>query len=744
MRIVIVCVTSLLALTACAGGGSSGGGGAPPSFSGLNLPLTGEPEAFETAEYQRSGALASIGASTLYASGGTGSGVTVALIDTGVDTSHAELASALHPASRDLLRDIPLADGSGHGTAVAGLLAARRNGWGVHGVAYDATLLAIRIDMQGSCPSACLFRQGDIATATDHAVTHGARVLNYSLGDATELSGELRRSLAAAASADRVLVLAAGNQAQASPLQPALFATTGDARGRAIIVGALGADGAIADYSNRAGSAASVYLVAPGQALTTTRAGGGTTSFSGTSAAAPLVSGAAAALLSAAPHLSGANVVSILLDSARDLGAPGTDPIYGRGMLDLNRALAPIGELRVPEGISTSDASSAYAATSLGLGTAFGGSGSGLGSMMALDAYDRAYAVPLRAHAGPSSGAALADLLARNRAEGLERVTIGGLTLDLLHAGHTTDRTIVRASDMAALAADWRLSDRLSLRAHLGEQPMPAAGPMEHGRRASHGRIAGFADLAAPAGFGLAAGIAGDWRVTLDLAGDPGGVAQEAGGRPGRPSAPPAGRLLATGRMASLGIGRDSASGGWRLGIGALEEDEGPLGSRTSGALRVGGALTHFVELAGTLPLASGLEAFGRAELGRTETAGPGGLIERIGPLWSSAFALGIGGSGLLDASDRLTFTIMQPLRLEDGEATFDLPVARDLAGNIQRERRRADLRPEGRELDLELGYGLDIGAARLRTALMLRLEPDHDARAEPELLLGVSYRLPF
>ena len=142
MRAVGTCLTSLFALTAClggGGGGASGGGGSTPAQ--LNLQLTANPADFESAEYRRSGALEPINASMLYAAGASGAGVTVGIIDTGIDTGHAELASAIHPASTDLKRADPLADGSGHGTAVAGLIGARRNGSATHGVAYDARLL---------------------------------------------------------------------------------------------------------------------------------------------------------------------------------------------------------------------------------------------------------------------------------------------------------------------------------------------------------------------------------------------------------------------------------------------------------------------------------------------------------------------------------------------------------------------------------------------------------------------------
>mgnify|MGYP001032565545 CR=1 FL=1 len=759
MRAVGTCLTSLFALTAClggggggAGGGSSGGNSTPVS---LNLQLMANPEDFESAEYRRSGALEPINASMLYAAGASGAGVTVGIIDTGVDTGHAELASAIHPSSTDLKRADPLADGSGHGTAIAGLIGARRNGTATHGVAYEARLLAVRADTPGTCPGSCLFGQGDLAAATDYAVANGARVLNFSLGDAAGLADSFRSSLSDAAEADRVLVFAAGNGGAASPRQPARFATTGSARGTGIIVGAVDEDEVIADFSNRAGTARDVYLVAPGEDLLTTARGGGSTTLSGTSAATPLVSGAAAALLSAAPHLSASDVVSILLGSARDLGTPGTDAIYGRGMLDLEQALAPAGPLVVPQGASAGGGGAALAASSLSLGGAFGPGLAAPVRVMALDSFDRAYEVDLPLDAPTRQASALPALLDRQRARSSERLGTGALSVDLTRLARDGERPLVADSDIAGLRATWRSGEDLQLQAHLGRPALTAGdqhgglGPFD--RPGGYDRAMSLADLAAPAGFEISGRLAEGWRLSLAMAGDPGGLLDETFGL----QQVAAGSLsdcceLATGRLASVGLEHgDPGTRAMRLGVGVLGEDDGPFGTSGSGALALDGATTYFVDLAGTVALGHGLQAFGRAELGQTATAGGGGLVDEMADLWSTSFAVGLSARDVARPADRLTFTVLQPLRVEQGRGVLDVPVARDLAGNVYRQDVEVELTPTGREIDLELGYGLPLGSAgfgsgRLQTALMLRLQPNHDATAAPELLFGVSYRLSF
>jgi hypothetical protein len=144
------------------------------------------------------------------------------------------------------------------------------------------------------------------------------------------------------------LVLAAGNEGALEPTFPARFAADAQADGLAIAVGSVDANNQLAASSNRAGSAQDHYLVAPGVGILAPAPGGVSALFSGTSAAAPHVAGAAAVVLQAAPFLSGTQVVELLLDTAHDLGDVGTDPEYGRGLVDLDAALSPQGALAVP------------------------------------------------------------------------------------------------------------------------------------------------------------------------------------------------------------------------------------------------------------------------------------------------------------------------------------------------------------------------------------------------------------
>ncbi len=229
--------SSLLALTACMGGGGGGSSGASPTSStggssftggsvssggGLSIslpPISGGDSAetglsaadFETSEYIISTGLSRLNASSAYAAGATGQGITVAVVDTGLDLEHADFAGAVHSASVDIVSGRnELDDVAGHGTLVAGTIGARRNGQQVHGIAYNSQILAIRADsVIGNCQNC--FTDTDIANATRHATQNGARVINYSLAGEEMVSQNLLDDLRAAASANVVLVAAAGN-----------------------------------------------------------------------------------------------------------------------------------------------------------------------------------------------------------------------------------------------------------------------------------------------------------------------------------------------------------------------------------------------------------------------------------------------------------------------------------------------------------------------------------------------------
>lgn len=285
-----------------------------------------------------------IGAETAWKTA-TGRGVTIAVVDTGVDLNHEDLKDKLTvlPGANFVNPDQTPQDDYSHGTHVAGIAAAlTNNGLGVVGVAPDAKIMPVKVlDNNGSGSGA------DVEAGIRFAVDHGAQVINLSLGDRIQplvpgdepaFAGAVEYAWAHQA----ICVIAAGNN----------FVTgSGFANEPAIIVSATDRNDAKAVYSSDVG-AAHWGIAAPGGAGTNPL-GDANDIYStywrssrpnnykydaGTSMATPHVAGAAAVLRSMG--LTPQQTVDRLLATAKDLGATGPDTTFGYGRLDLAKAVS--------------------------------------------------------------------------------------------------------------------------------------------------------------------------------------------------------------------------------------------------------------------------------------------------------------------------------------------------------------------------------------------------------------------
>lgn len=251
---------------------------------------------------------------------GMGQGVRVALVDSGVSLTHPDLAANLDPDGYDFGdHDSVPEDGLGHGTGVAGIIAALTdNGRGVAGLAPAVRILPIKIN-RGNTTS---FDVATVAEGVDYAVDKGVRVINLSVvfEQPTEL---LRERIQNALDRGVAVVAAAGNGAGSVDF-PANIPGV-------IAVAATDREGALYSTSNRGPE---VSIAAPGTTIFTTRRDGGYTSVSGTSYAAPMVSAAIAALMSINDSLSVTTLKSLLQAAAT--------PVAGQPFGQLNAALAAV------------------------------------------------------------------------------------------------------------------------------------------------------------------------------------------------------------------------------------------------------------------------------------------------------------------------------------------------------------------------------------------------------------------
>ncbi|MGH9000346.1 MAG: S8 family serine peptidase, partial [Acidimicrobiia bacterium] len=245
----------------------------------------------------------------------------LAVLDSGVDLDHPDLAGRLVPGWDVVDDDSRPDDDHGHGTMVAGVAAARTgNGRGVAGVAWRGSIMPVKVmSSEGFATDA------DVAEGIVWATDHGADVINLSLaapGSSTALQSAVDYALAG----DVVVVAAAGNDASSVPNWPAA------ARG-VIAVGAVDRSGARAAFSS---FGSWVDLVAPGVELATTANDGGESYAlaDGTSFASPLVAGVALLVRAYDPGAGPAAVADRLVRSATDRGAPGPDPYSGAGVVN--------------------------------------------------------------------------------------------------------------------------------------------------------------------------------------------------------------------------------------------------------------------------------------------------------------------------------------------------------------------------------------------------------------------------
>lgn len=386
-RSVLLCAPAVL-LAACGGAGGPG-----PSSVSAGTPVAPTPTPtvnYDTAEYRRSTAAVDANVIPAWQAGASGSGVTIGFVDSGLTDALGEFTGRIAGQSRDVTSTgfgRGLSDASGHGTAVAGVAAAARNDSGIVGIAPGATIAMMRAD-NGDCAGGCRYTDNALAAGVDAAVSAGAKVVNISLGGSSA-NTTLRNAFARAAAAGTVIVVSAGNdgQGEVDPLPAAALSAGGAAN--VIIVGSVGTGGTISSFSNRAGGSQANYIVALGEDVRSFDDKGAAFAYSGTSFAAPAVSGALAVLAQAFPNLSASRLVELILSTADDAGAVGTDGIYGRGLLNIGRAMAPSG----PTSLAGTQIPVTLAAGGT-LGSAFGdglSTSSGLSNIAITDRFDRLY-----------------------------------------------------------------------------------------------------------------------------------------------------------------------------------------------------------------------------------------------------------------------------------------------------------------------------------------------------------------
>ncbi len=251
-----------------------------------------------------------------------GSAVTVAILDSGVDSAHPDFAGRIVPGWNFYDNNSNTSDVYGHGTKVAGAAAAgTNNGTGVSGIAGQSKIMPIRVTSTTGSGYVSMLSQGTV-----WAADHGARVVNMSFGLIAG-SSTIRNAAQYMKNKGGLVVVSAGNTGLNESYSPT---TT------LIAVSATDSNDMKASWSSYGNF---VSMSAPGVGIWTATRGGGYGAVSGTSFASPVTAGVVALMMSGAPTLQNTKIESLLFSTAVDLGNMGRDPLYGYGRVNAAAAV---------------------------------------------------------------------------------------------------------------------------------------------------------------------------------------------------------------------------------------------------------------------------------------------------------------------------------------------------------------------------------------------------------------------
>jgi hypothetical protein len=247
------------------------------------------------------------------------------MIDSGVNSSHPDLAGKVNAGWSFLTGTSNTADVLGHGTATAGTAgAATNNGVGVAGVGWQNPIVPLVV-----LDSTDYASYSNIASAITWAADHGIRIINISIGGASS-SSVLQSAVNYAWSKGSVIFAAAMNNSTSSPYYPAACQYV-------VAVSATESNDTLSGFSNYG---TWISLSAPGDYITTTDNNGGYSTWYGTSFASPIAAATGALALSINPALSAQGLVNLLEANSDDLGAPGFDTSFGYGRVNAYKVAA--------------------------------------------------------------------------------------------------------------------------------------------------------------------------------------------------------------------------------------------------------------------------------------------------------------------------------------------------------------------------------------------------------------------
>lgn len=735
----------MAALSAC-GSGGSGSSAIPSPITTAAVPPTptptptpAPPENFNTAEYRRSNGLDNINALAAYNAGGTGEGVIIAIVDSGIDLSGNEFSGRIHPNSTNTANPgTTFDDQDGHGTFVASVAAGANDGISTHGVAFDAQILALRTDDGDSCSQAdgCSHFDIDIAAAIDVADQAGAKVANLSLGGGGA-AFSLRSAIDRATQNGMIVVISAGNDGDAEPDSFALVGQTRNANGRVLIAGYVDDNNVISANSNRAGNAADIFVVAPGVNILATGLDEERFLVSGSSFAAPHVSGAIAVLYDLFPNLSADDMVDLITSTATDLGAPGIDDVYGHGLINLEEAVLPQGTIQTEvaageDGTTTLMVefnSNTQTSTAFGDAVALGLTGQ---RATGIDRFSRAYEVDLAPFAQSQRPQVSLSGVLDSRQSSMHSAlsTQGGTFFAQVSLQQQTPLNAALLESFSGAFAD-RADERqmtgrvtaqfdgITVKSSFGLRPDPVLQPAGErsliSLRDTDGATYGLGDAPSDSAIAASYTLNSDFSVTAQA-----NWAQQFY------------RTAFNERQESqlwqsaLSLTyRADANSSAALSLGVVQERGQVFGAAANGgALSLGsGARTLYAQASyqtwlGAKTYITTNAAYGSTQLNDDDQAS---LLQASGALGVSSWSAGLRSVDAFANGDTVILTFSQPQRVESGSAALTAAGTATITS--------FSLAPTGRQIDSEIAYHLPIkGWGALSANALVRRDLGHVA----------------
>ena len=819
----------LVTLISCGGGGGGGSNNTPVVSQTPTPPSTPPSLSFDELkeqyegyyEYQSQWGLNMVNASSAYARGATGAGITIGITDSGLDNSHIEISATRLSANSALSYSnyTPNTRQKRHGTMVASVAAGKQDKTDItpmHGVAFEADVLFVAIQLAEPDPDYDPVDIGDddgsgnVSGAPDFTGIdnffsqlfeiyndYDVDIVNNSYGysgninDYTEAQVRYafpntiaEMSQAGTPDSEKTIyVWAAGNAGgyadqgvdYSSPeLLPGMAHYIPEIQGHSIAVVSLDENGQISDFSSRCGVAQDYCIAAPGGRITaayptsTSDTGiyiGNTNDdnynncitdnscyavTSGTSFAAPFVSGGLAVI---ADHFEGQlgsqEIVSRLFATANKKGVYADKAIYGQGLMDLDAATEPVGQVSAMMSLSLSGPMapaifSNIQLTSPSFGDAIA-NGIGNHSVIFFDALDAPFRRSLSSLVSDYRNQiinmdgfrSIQNPISHSVITNESEFEIGGLSIENLSGELVTPYHLLNAkAEKNQFFSYYNYSNDSFL---------------SHGLNGSWA-MGIFKDSQLRSERNLRTQFSNPW-LNFSATGTTFGSKFKGNNKFDIALAISSGRnkfntneifnKRDSSTVALMEIQPKSKMPSLQLGV--MKENDASLGLSGSGAFNgSNNQLTSFVGLSNSLDLAGGI-IFGSLYWGKSNNmSNELGMLRSVTRLHSSAFGIGFMKSSIVSNNDKLILTVDQPIRIESGKLQLNVPTYRTKEKNVLFNQMNFNLNPSGREMHTKAQYLSSYKNIGLGLTLGYKADPYHIKFMDDYWYMSLGFNMNF